>query len=115
VRLLLLPTFGLAAALVVTSAVAQSQTLDGKTLYLKNCRSCHGTSGSPTKQALRETPKIRALEPEFLAKISEDSVNAVVANGIGKDMKPFKAKLSGEEIQAIARYVKTELGVPKPR
>ena len=113
-RSLFLRTLGFAAALALTTGVTHGQASDGKALYLKNCRSCHGTSGSPTKQALRETPKIRALDPEFLGKIPEDSLIAVVTNGLGKDMKPFKAKLTQEEIQAIARYVKTVLGAPKP-
>lgn len=105
----------LAAALVAGASDVMAQTSDGKSAYLKNCRSCHGTTGTPPKQALREYPKIRALNAEFVGTTSIDSLVAVITNGFGKgdEMKPFKSKLTKEEIQAIAAYVKNELAKPR--
>lgn len=85
---------------------AGAQAADGKALYLKQCRSCHGTTGKPTKQALRETPRIPTMDAEFLAKRSADSLVAVMQNGVGRDMKSFKSKLSQEEMKAIAAYLR---------
>ena len=112
-RLISLP---LAAATLTWASLLQAQAPDGKQLYLKNCRSCHGTTGAPTNQAKREHPKIRALDAEFLGKLSADSVVAVITNGFGKgdEMKPFKKKMTTEEIHAVAHYVKEVLGAPKP-
>ena len=104
---------GVAGALALAAGSARAQAAAGKPLYLKNCRSCHGTTGTPTKQARREYPKIATLDPEFLATRSQDSIVTVITNGAGKDMKPFKAKLTKEEIETIALYVKTVLGAPK--
>ena len=107
----LLSLLSLTGALVLLSPGAKAQAPDGKQLYLKNCRSCHGATGKPTKQALREHPKIRALDAEFMGTIPLDSMVAVITRGFGKgdEMKPFKDKLTKEEIEAVARYVKNEL------
>lgn len=114
-RNMLLPAICLATALTFTSREGVAQTSVGKAAYLKNCRSCHGTTGTPPKQALREYPKIRALNAEFVGTISLDSMVAAITNGFGKgdEMKPFKSKLTKEEIQAIAEYVKNELAKPR--
>ena len=104
----------LAAALALAGIATRgsAQAADGKALYLKNCRSCHGTLGTPSKQALRETPKIRKLDQAFLSTLTDDSLSAVLTRGIGKDMKPFKDKLTAQEIQAVIKHVRT-LGAPK--
>lgn len=103
--------------LAVLSPRLSAQTPDGKPLYLKHCRSCHGTTGAPTNQAKREHPDIRALDAEFLSKLSQDSLIAVITNGFekGEEMKPFKKKMTPQEIEAVARYVKEVLGAPKPK
>ena len=106
-----------AVILAIMALPLFAQAPDGKPLYLKHCRSCHGTTGTPTNQAKREHPDIRALDAAFLSKIPVDSVVAVIANGFekGDEMKPFRKKMTAEEILAVARYVKEVLGAPKPK
>ncbi|NUQ10747.1 MAG: cytochrome c [Gemmatimonadaceae bacterium] len=106
-----------AITFAVLSSRLSAQAPDGKPLYLKHCRSCHGTTGAPTNQAKREHPDIRALDAEFLSKLSQDSLIAVITNGFekGDEMKPFKKKMTPQEIEAVARYVKEVLGAPKPK
>ena len=105
---------GALVALPGIATRADAQSADGKALYLKNCRSCHGNSGTPSKQALRETPKIAKLDQAFLSSRSDDSLTAVITHGAGKDMKPFKDKLSAAEIEAVVKYVRT-LGASPPK
>lgn len=114
-RSVIFTTIFLGAALMSSAHDGLAQTSVGKTAYLKNCRSCHGTTGTPPKQALREHPKIRALNAEFMGPIPLDSIVTVITNGFGKgdEMKPFKSKLTKEEIQAVAEYVKNELAKPR--
>lgn len=101
---------------ITTTAIftsrAHAQTPDGKALYLKNCRSCHGNNGTPSKQALRETPKIATLDQTFLSKRSDDSLKAVLTNGAGKDMKSFKDKLSAAEMEAVIKHLRTLGTIP---
>lgn len=99
--------------LVATSASAAAQASNGKTLYLKNCRTCHGTTGEPTHLALSQYPKIpRFADSAFQAGISDDSMKAVLMHGAGKDMKSFEKKLTPAEMDAVIEYVRT-LAKPK--
>ena len=102
--------------LVVAAAVAAlslpraggAQEADGKALYLKNCRQCHGATGVPSATNKAKYPKIRDLtDAEFMAKLSDDSVAHVVKHGKGKDMRPFEGKLTDDQIRAITQYVRT--------
>jgi mono/diheme cytochrome c family protein len=52
-------------------------------------------------------PKMKSLaDSAYLASLSTDSIVAVTRDGIG-DMKPYKDKLSADQIAAVARFVKT--------
>ena len=101
----------LAAATVAALSLPQligAQQVDGKALYLKNCRQCHGATGVPSATSKAKYPKIRDLtDAEFMAKLSEDSVTHVIRHGKGKEMRPFENKLKDEEMHAIAQYVRT--------
>ena len=104
-------SLGLAAAATVAAfllpRVAAAQA-DGKALYLKNCRQCHGATGVPSATNKAKYPKIRDLtDAEVMSKLSEDSVAHVIRHGKGKDMRPFEDKLKEDEILAIAQYVRT--------
>lgn len=107
-----IPVLAAVAAVALVAMPGGAQSIDGRALYLKNCRSCHGTTGRPSKQALRETPKIPTIDQEFLSGRSDDSLTVVVTRGTGKDMKSFKEKLTAQEIDAVVKYVRT-LGTPK--
>ena len=89
------------------------QGVEGKALFLTNCRVCHGVLGTPTKQALKKNEKIPNLtDPAFWARRSEDSVVAVLRNGVGPDMKSFSDKLDAPEMLAVAKYIRTFIRTP---
>ena len=95
-----------AVATVPLRALAQEP--DGKQLYLKNCKQCHGVLGAPTKTAQRKYEDIASfVDPAFFEKRSEDSIVTVLKNGRGRNMKPFTDKLSEPEMHAVARYIRT--------
>ena len=102
-----------ALALVATTAVARAQQQeqpDGKALYLKNCRQCHGTLGVPPKTMKAKFEKLADLsDASFIAKRTDDSLVAVIKRGVNneKDMKGFSDKLTPAEMLAIAKYVRT--------
>jgi cytochrome c6 len=78
---------------------------DGAALYAAKCAICHGKDG-------RGIPNWRAKgQPDFTdAAWQKSRTNAQIAdatkNGKGKNMPAFKAKLSDEEIAAVAVRVK---------
>ena len=97
---------------IVSLSSARSQTPradpDGRTLYLKNCRQCHGATGEPSSETKHKYPKIKALnDSALMARIPDDSVLAVMKHGAGKDMKAFGDRLNHEEMEAILKYVRT--------
>lgn len=94
-------------------ALREAQDPDGKALYLKNCRKCHGVKGVPSEQARKKYEDIESLaDPAFLSKVSDDSMVTVMINGVD-DMKSFKDKLTPDEMMAIAKFVRT-LEAPTP-
>ncbi len=99
-----------AAILAVTwgAAAAAAQVPDGPALYQQHCRACHGAKGVPSQRMLSLYPKLKTLaDSAFLAKVSTDSIVAVLRHGEGRDMKPFADKLSAEQMAAVAKFVKT--------
>ncbi len=98
----------LSAALAFGPQAASAQAADGAALYKAHCAKCHGRTGVPPKFAMRRFKHLVSLaDPATLKGISVDSTIVVITNGKGKDMKPFKDKLSKDEIAAVAKYVHT--------
>jgi cytochrome c6 len=85
-----------AAASLATGALAA----DGAAIYASKCAACHGKDGKGTavgqKMGAKDLATVKGGEAEIVA---------VVSDGKGK-MTAFKNKLSAEEIQAVAKYVK---------
>jgi mono/diheme cytochrome c family protein len=85
---------------------AAADTAKGKTLYEAKCKVCHGLDGKGTEaQKKNKIPDMTA--PDWQTKHDNAAVVKAVTNGIdGTKMKAFKDKLSKEEIDAVAAYVK---------
>ena len=91
-----------------TPASLVSQDADGRMLYLKNCRTCHGATGAPSGENKEKYPKIKALnDAAFVNGITDDSLLTVLKKGKGKDMKSWSDKLSAVEMMAVIKYVRT--------
>lgn len=106
-------TFWLTIGLLVAASAAMAQSPDGKALYEKNCRMCHGADGTPPAAMLKMMPTLPTLNASFIASRSEDSVVKVLTKGTAK-MKPFKDKLTPAELAAVAKYTHemAEKGAP---
>lgn len=92
----------------VPLALAVEQAVDGKAVYLKSCKECHGVLGAPTKASLRKYSKIPNFTDSTWFKERQDSVLVkAVAKGKGRDMKGFADKLSKDEITAVVAYIHT--------
>jgi len=80
-----------------------SPKIDGKPLYLAKCKSCHGADGKgKTKFAEKHEVSDISKTKQSVAKIAK-----VIKDGVpDTKMKSFAKKLSEDEIQAIAAYVR---------
>lgn len=84
------------------------QAVDGKAVYLKSCKECHGVLGTPTKASRRKYEKIADFtDPEFFKKKKDSELIEAVEKGKGRDMKGFAEKLSKDEIKAVVEYIHT--------
>jgi mono/diheme cytochrome c family protein len=87
---------------------AVQQEVDGKEVYLKSCKECHGVRGSPTKASLRKYDKMpNFTDPEFFESRKDSALFDAVEKGKGRDMKGFSDKLSKEEMKAVVVYIHT--------
>ena len=86
---------------------ADAPGLDGKPLYEKYCKGCHGLDGKGS--AAMQANNIPDLSsPEWQAGHDLAKVVAVLELGVeNTKMKAFKTKMSPEELAAVAAYVKT--------
>lgn len=101
--------------LVLWAVKSAAPQVDGAATYKQSCRTCHGVTGVPPQRALDQYKNIATFaDPGFFAGRSDDSLVAVITKGIGKDMKPFKEKLTNGEIVAVAKYIRTLMKPKQP-
>ncbi len=83
------------------------QDPEGKAPYAENCRKCHGVRGVPPKTMKTKYPKIATFDAAFFEKHSKDSVVKILTKGKNDDMKSFKEKLTHEEMERVADYIRS--------
>lgn len=90
---------GLLATVLVLAVAAG----EGKALYDTKCAQCHGKDGvaKPPGKGSRNFN-----DPAFQSQANEASIAAITSEGKGK-MPAYRAKLSDEQIRAVAAHVKT--------
>ena len=92
----------LAAAVVLAAGAARADS--AAAIFEKKCATCHGKDGKgQTKMGEK-----MGLKDLATSTASEADVEKAVADGKGK-MPAFKGKLSGEEIKAVAAFIKAGL------
>ncbi len=87
-----------AVALASAAAMFAADAKAGKTVYDTNCKSCHGTDGTPNPAVA----KMMKVEMKDL-KTSDADIAAVITNGQGK-MPPVKA-VNAKSAEDVAAYV----------
>jgi cytochrome c6 len=91
-------------AAAVLSLAGPALAVDGAAIYASKCASCHGKDGKGTSVGLKMGAKDLAKEmDEPLKELVED-----IEKG-EKKMPAFKGKLTPEEIEAVAKYIKAGL------
>jgi mono/diheme cytochrome c family protein len=99
-------TIGVAYTGRFAGASAPSQDPPGKAPFEENCRKCHGVRGVPPKTMKAKFSKIVTFDTEFFEKHSRDSIVTILTKGKNADMKSFKAKLTHEQMEQVADYIK---------
>jgi len=76
----------------------------GRDVFMKKCKSCHGTDGKG------ETPFGRKINIISISRSgrSHGKIRSITANGVpGTKMKPYKGKLSDKELDDVAAFVRS--------
>jgi mono/diheme cytochrome c family protein len=95
-------------AVTLGAATVAAQDPDGAVLYRQQCRACHGLKGVTPPRMLTLYPELKTLaDSGAFAKLPKDSVLAAMRHGKGTHMKSFAAVLSAEQMEAIAKYIKS--------
>tara|TARA_R110002110_G_scaffold31396_1_gene110704 strand:+ start:9703 stop:10152 length:450 start_codon:yes stop_codon:yes gene_type:complete len=78
----------------------------GRTLFIQNCSSCHGTNGKAQVGAVASATDLTT--PKFFNYGSADNnISAAIKNGVGNGMPPFNDELSETDIWKIVNFVKS--------
>lgn len=93
---------GLASA----GAARAQQPADAASLYTKNCASCHGAKGTPAPSMV-QSMHVPDFAAATLASIPDSALKNTVANGKGRMMPPYKARLTAEQITSLVTYIRT--------
>jgi mono/diheme cytochrome c family protein len=91
--LLVLCCVGLAAGALADAP----PPIDAKKLFARHCGWCHGAYGLAADKA----PRLAGTA------MSEDEIRARIENGAPGEMPGFANTLSAEQVDALARYIKS--------
>lgn len=101
---------GQADASKSTPLVLSAQAKLGKTLFKKNCSSCHGDKGNTAvwaRSGLNPPPRDFTSEQAKSELTRDRMVNSVTNGRPGTAMMPFTSRLSEPEIQAVVTFIRS--------
>lgn len=90
-------------ALSVLSLAGAARADDTATLYAQKCATCHGKDGKGSPVGLK-----LGVKDLTATKLSKDQLEETIENGRGK-MAAYKGKLTDEQIDSLAKYIKAGL------
>ena len=101
----------LTATLVSFLLAGTSQAADIQANWTKHCASCHGKDGKGQTKAGKMAGVKDQTDAQYQAGLKDDKMFAAIKDGLKEDgkekMKPFKDKLSDDEIKALIAHVRT--------
>jgi mono/diheme cytochrome c family protein len=96
---------GLLATTSLTASAGTLPAVNAGQLYAKQCASCHGKDGS-AKTIKGKLKHARNLaDPDWQGRVSDERIFNSIMNGKEK-MPAYGKKLSQEQIEALATYVR---------
>ncbi|HYV46830.1 MAG TPA: c-type cytochrome [Myxococcaceae bacterium] len=101
-----------AAALFAGSLATAAFADDAGDLWKAKCKGCHGDDGK-AKTKVGEKEKIPDFTTEKWQKeMADGDIKKVITDGsdANSKMKPFKEKLSEQEIDSLVKYIRTLKG-----
>ena len=101
-----LVALGLLLATSGSFTAAAAQAADGSAIFDAHCKMCHGATGVPSASIRKMLPKIPVFDAALFANRTDAELVKQITEG-GEKMKPFRDKLTPDEIAAVAKYIRT--------
>jgi mono/diheme cytochrome c family protein len=93
------------ALLAGTALAANAPKKGAKDIFKARCAMCHGADGG-AQTPIGRSQKIPDLRSAEAQKLTKEAIVKVITNGKAK-MAPWKTKLSKDEIDEVAAFIKT--------
>jgi cytochrome c553 len=77
-------------------------------IWKAKCKACHGEDGRAQTKTGKKEKIPDFTKPQWQVKHPDDEIRHTIADGSDENakMKPFKDKLSGEEIDSLVKYIR---------
>ena len=99
---------------LAAATLTATRAADAKETFEKQCASCHGKDGKGQTKMGRQVDVKDYTDPKVQDAFKDDEALTKVKEGInekGKDrMKPFKDKLTDDELKGLIAYMRTFKG-----
>jgi len=95
--------------LLFTASRVVAADVDRKAVYAKHCTNCHGEDGHGQTPAGKALKTVSLVDPQWATPDALPKIESAVRDGVPR-MPAMKAKLSADEIAAVARYVQQLAG-----
>jgi mono/diheme cytochrome c family protein len=101
----------LIAVLAWSAGTVPTHAAEAKEAWATHCAACHGKDGKGQTKAGRMAGTKDQTDAAYQEGLKDDKMFAAVKDGLkegGKEkMKPFKEKLTDDEIKALIAYVRS--------
>jgi cytochrome c553 len=99
------------AALFAAALVSRAEAADVNENWKTHCMACHGKDGKGQTKAGKMAGVKDQTDSQYQATLNEEKMFTAIKEGLsdgGKEkMKPFKEKLSDDEIKALVTHVRS--------
>jgi mono/diheme cytochrome c family protein len=97
--------------MVIMTSAGLALAADATALWNQHCASCHGKDGGGDTMMGKKLSVKDYRDAKFQSAFSDGEAAKAIKEGVkegGKDkMKPFKEKLSDEDVKALVAYIRS--------
>ncbi|MFN0246337.1 MAG: c-type cytochrome [Kofleriaceae bacterium] len=105
----ILGVVSIVACVVAGACTPAGGSSDGAAVYDSVCSSCHGLTGRPTEQMIKQLNVRDLSAPAHRATLTPEYVAQQVRSGSTNKLMPsFQGALSNQQIEAVSAYVASD-------
>jgi cytochrome c6 len=97
-------------ALLLSLSLATTASAENVTeLWAAKCKSCHGSDGRAQTPTGKKESVVDMTQPAWQQSQTDSDIREFISEGSprNKKMKPYKEKLTAEQIDSLVTYIRT--------